>query len=86
MIHTLTTYNVLEILALAWVLTNVPEIISLIKTQFNIWKLTKALLSCFKCVTFWITLAFTLDIFMASMISFVAYQIDLHILNKPFEL
>lgn len=75
----------INIIALSWALSNVPEIIGLIKTNFNIWALLKALFTCLKCITFWVALIITYDIYTASILSFIALQVDTY-LNKPLEL
>jgi len=75
-----------KIIILTWFITEIPGVIHTIKDNFNIWKLLKLIVTCMKCLSFWITLVVTQDIFIASATSWLAWQFDKHLNKKGFEL
>lgn len=78
--------TIINLICFSWVLTNIPDMVGLIKNNFNVWNLLEIVGTCLKCLSFWITLIYTRDIFLASIISMLCYLIENHILTLPIKL
>ena len=57
-----------------------------IKKDQNPLNLLSILAQCIKCLGFWITLLYTKDIMLASMVSLGGYLVDKHILTLPMKM
>ena len=77
---------IVKIILLSWLVSQTLELFQLIRTNFNLWKLLGLVLSCLKCVAFWIGLALTGNIFVACGVSLIAYVLDRFILSRPMKL
>jgi hypothetical protein len=73
MIQTLFT-----IWIICWVITRFEPLQMVLELLPNklLWNLFKLLITCLKCLTFWVTLIWTEDIFSASLIAFISFWYD----------
>lgn len=68
----------IKLFLLAWVITRfepIQIVLELIPDNL-VFNLLKLLVSCLKCVSFWLVLIFTYDIFLASGMAFIAFWYD----------
>ena len=68
----------IKLFLLAWVITRfepIQIVLELIPDNL-VFNLLKLLVSCLKCVLFWLVLIFTYDIFLASGMAFIAFWYD----------
>lgn len=72
------TILMIKLFLLAWVITRfepIQIVLELIPDNL-VFNLLKLLVSCLKCVSFWLVLIFTYDIFLASGMAFIAFWYD----------
>ena len=81
---------IIKIISLAFFFSHTEEFfdeINLIaEKKKNIIKIPGKILKCIKCNSFWLTLIFSQDFFLATQISLLAYLLDKYLLNKTFTL
>ena len=68
----------ISIWLLSWFITRFEPLQMLLELLPNklLWNLIKLLISCLKCVSFWITLGYTQNIIAASGIAFISFWYD----------
>lgn len=73
-----------KIISISWLITNwtnfYAEFEELFQKRKNILKLPGKILSCIKCVSFWVTIAYSQDIFLASFVALLASILDYYII------
>jgi len=70
-------FNSIQWAALIWVAL---MMFTSVLHKYGYHKLDKYL--CLKCITFWVTLIFSHNVFIAALASLIAYLIDKHISNN----
>ena len=76
---------VLKLIAIAFVITKISEVIDTINEMLKGWKralntlLSKA--SCLMCMSFWVTLISTQDFALSCVASLIGFLIDNHLLR-----
>jgi len=68
----------IKMFLLCWIITRfkpIEMILDLLPDRL-IFNMIKLLLSCLMCMSFWMTLIFTADIFMASAVGFIGFWYD----------
>ena len=78
--------QLINLLAITWLITETPGIVRTIKDNFNLWKLITIWVSCMKCVGFAIAIIATHDVALAAIVSYLASQFDRHLNKKNLEL
>jgi hypothetical protein len=70
--------TLISIWLLSWFITRFEPLQMTLELLPNklLWNLIKLLTSCLKCVSFWITLAYTQNIILASGIAFISFWYD----------
>ena len=68
----------ISIWLLSWFITRFEPLQMLLELLPNklLWNLIKLLISCLKCISFWITLGYTQNIIAASGIAFISFWYD----------
>jgi hypothetical protein len=71
---------IIKIIAIAFLVTQLPEMIDIVNEFLKGFKrglrVLLGLFKCLKCVSFWIGLIYTNDIFIAALIALIAFIID----------
>lgn len=78
-----------NIIGISWLIVNLNDIIDKINNikKTNIKDTIKLLSTCFKCVSFWVTMILTRgDIGVASCISLLCFIIDKYLIKTEIEL
>ena len=70
---------IIYLITISFTITQLSDMVKLIKDTWNLWKLLRILISCWKCIGFWLTLFLTQDIGLACTIFTFTYFIDLHL-------
>ena len=68
----------ISIWLVSWFITRFEPLQMLLELLPNklLWNLIKLLISCLKCISFWITLGYTQNIIAASGIAFISFWYD----------
>ncbi len=81
-----TTRIIIYLISVSWFVTNTSEMLEIVNQFLKGFK--KGLkflaihLTCIKCVSFWLTLIFTMDFCFATFVSLLAYILDAKVLNS----
>lgn len=77
--------EVIKIIPIAWLITQLPFMLEGVNQMLKGWRraiqVLISILSCLKCVSFWLTLVYTRDIVLASQIALISFLIDNHLLK-----
>lgn len=67
-----------KIFIVSWLISRFEPIHMVLETLPNklVYNLIRLVLTCLKCLAFWITLSLTQDIFLASLMAFIGFWYD----------
>ena len=71
---------------IAWLITQLGPLFKDIKTNFNFWKIFGMLTSCLKCVSFWVGISLSNNLFIGITAALIGYMIDKYIFKGQLKL